>query len=130
MNKLTAGQLLMINQKLTGSKEDVSKKTRILIEEIIQMPYEQNEMSLYKYKGIISKASKLGSSIARIKPFDHKNNQTAVIAALTLLELNNVKIADYEDNISQLVEYFLAGDIESGCEWIRKRRIDSEVAEL
>lgn len=130
MNKLTAGQLVMINQKLTGNREDVNEKTRILIEEIVQMPYEQNEMSLYKYKGIIPKASKLGCSIARIKPFKQKNNQTAVIAALTLLELNGVKLTDYEDNVTQLVEYFLAGDLESGCEWMRRRRIDSEVAEL
>lgn len=130
MNKLTAGHLVMINQMLTGSKEDESQKATILIEEIIQMTYEQNEMSLYKYKGIISKASKLGCTIARIKPFEHKNNQTAVIAALTLLELNNVKLIDYEENIPQLVDYFLAGDIESGCEWIRKRRKDSEVADL
>lgn len=130
MNKLTAGQLVMINQKLVGNNEDVNEKTRILIEQIVEMPYEQNEMSSYKYKGIIEKASKLGCSIARIKPFEQKNNQTAVIATLTLLELNNVRLVNYEDNVSQLVQYFTAGDIESGCEWIRKRRIDSELAEL
>lgn len=130
MNKLTAAQLVMINQKLTGNKADISQKTKILIEEIVQMPYELNEMSLYKYKGTIEKASKLGSSIARIKPFENKNNQTAVIAALSLLELNNVKLTDYENNVSQLVEYFIAGDIESGCEWIRKRRVDGDIADL
>ncbi len=128
MNKLTAGQLIMINQKLVKKKFDISEKTQILIEEIVQMPYEQNEMSLYKYKGVIQKASKLGSAISRIRPFDDRNDQTAVIAALTLLELNGIKMTDYKDNVSQLVQYFLIGDIESGCEWIRKRCVDSETA--
>ncbi len=120
MNKLTAEQLIIINQKITD--RTVSEKVKKSIENIVEIPYEQDDMATYKYKGIVAKSVKLGCSIARIKPFESNNTQTAVLAALTSLELNGISLVNYKEDISQLADFFLSNDIEGGCEWIEKRQ--------
>ena len=127
MNKLTANQLLMINQRITGVDVEASDNLMKKLETISNLPYEQDEMFFYKYKDVIAKASKLGCSIARIKPFTEKNNQTSVVALLTLLELNGVGLEKYDDDLPALVSFLETGDLESSCEWIRMHKIDNDV---
>lgn len=127
MNKLTAGQLLGINRKLTGNNNVASDELMNKLLRISEMPYEQDEKFFYKYKNAVAKASKLGCSIARIKPFETKNNQTAVLALLTLLELNNVKLAGYEKELSALVPYLEAGDLENCCQWIKRYTAEGDM---
>ena len=127
MNRLTAKQLLMINQKITCVDVKASDNLMKKLETISDLPYEQDEMFFYKYKDVIAKASKLGCSIARIKPFAEKNKQTSVVALLTLLELNGVGLEKYDDDLPLLVSFLEAGDLESSCEWIRMHKIDGHI---
>jgi prophage maintenance system killer protein len=127
MNKLTAKQLMMINQKLTGNNLDESSKEMMeKLEKISRMPYEQDERFFYKYKNTVAKASKLGCSIASIKPFPEKNNGTAILALLSLLELNRVKMVNYENDLKKLVNYMEADDDEKVCHWIENYKASED----
>lgn len=119
MNRLTGKQLFMINQKLTEDNTDASEVFMKKLEAISELPYEQDETLFYIYKDTIAKASKLGCSLARIKPFAKKNNQTAVLALLTLLALNKIEIQNYDKDIPKLVSILEAGDVEQGINWIK-----------
>ena len=126
MNKLTARQLLMINSKLTGKEINVSEKLNKTLEDISKMPYEQNEMFFYKYKDSVEKAAKLGCSVVKIKPFVSKNRQTAVLAMLTLLKLNGVRIERYEKDIPQLVSFLDGDDFTNVCRWILTHKVEED----
>lgn len=125
MNKITAGQLIIINRKVTGDTEHISDRAKNDVDEIIRIIYEQDEMFFYKYKGIVTKAVKLGSLISKTRPFRSGNDKTAVISALTLLELNGVKLKDYEEKIEELVDIFKKGSLEDGCDWIDLHKTDT-----
>ena len=129
MNKLTAKQLLMINWKLTGNEAKASDKLLIKLEEISKLPYEQDERFFYKYKNTVAKASKLGCSIACIKPFQEKNNQSAIFSLLSLLELNKVKLVDYENDLTSLVSLLESGDVEKTCDWIENHKFQGDTIE-
>lgn len=119
MNRLTGKQLFMINQKLTEDNTDASETFMKKLEAISELPYEQDETLFYIYKDTIAKASKLGCSLARIKPFAKKNNQTAVLALLTLLVLNRIELQNYDKDIPKLVSILESGDVEQGINWIK-----------
>lgn len=119
MNKLTAKQLLLMNQKLTN-EENVTPEVLNRVEEIALLPYRQDENSVYVYKDTIDKATVLGSSIARLRPFEKKNSQTAVVAMLTLLELNDIMLKNYENSIMELVECLLDGDLQRSSQWVKR----------
>jgi prophage maintenance system killer protein len=119
MNKLTAKQLLRMNQKLTNEVDETPEMLN-RIEEILHLPYQQDENAVYIYKDMIDKASVLGSSIARLRPFEKKNSQTAVIAMLTLLELNDIMMKNYENSIMELVEYLMEGDLLQSSQWVKR----------
>lgn len=124
MNKLTAKQLLLINQKLNKSTECVYDAQRLA--EIAENPYRQNEKSFYVYKSVSMKAAVLGSDIVRYKPFAEKNNQTAVVAMMTLLEINSYYIVGYESDLPLLIEYLTASDAERIDEWIAAHKASKE----
>lgn len=109
----------MINQKLTEDNTDASETFMKKLEAISELPYEQDETLFYIYKDTIAKASKLGCSLARIKPFAKKNNQTAVLALLTLLVLNRIELQNYDKDIPKLVSILEAGDVAQGINWIK-----------
>ena len=129
MNKLTAKQLLMINRKLVGEDVADSDESLKILEEIAKIPYEQDERFFYIYKNTVAKAAKLGCAIARIKPFRKKNNQSAVFSLLTLLELNKIKLVDYENDLATLVSLLEAGDVEKTGKWIEKYQIQGDLTE-
>ena len=120
MNKLTAKQLLMINRKLSGETTAVSDNLMKKLEDISKMPYEQNENFFYVYRNTVAKASKLGCSIATIKPFREKNNQTAILALLSLLELNKIQLTAYEAHLQTLVTLLESGDVDGTKGWIER----------
>jgi len=124
MNKLTAKQLLMINQKLTNNNHGASAALMKSLDEISKMPYIQNEAQFYVYRNTVAKASKLGCSIAQIRPFEKKNTQTAVLALLTLLELNGEKLSGYEDDIPGLVSLLCSGNEDGVRSWITRYKSD------
>ena len=119
MNKLTARQLLRINQKLTNEEGDVSEMLD-QIEEILRLPYHQDGKFAYVYKNAIDRACVLGSSIVRLRPFEKKNSQTAVVAVLTLLELNDVVLERYENNITELLSFLEEGDLLGSSRWVKR----------
>lgn len=120
MNKLTAKQLLMINQKLSDNYYGASEELMKRLEEISGMPYVQDEKFFCIYKNTVAKASKLGCSIAQIRPFAGKNTQTAVLALLALLELNGEKISGYESDMPGLVSLLNSGNVQGTEEWIKR----------
>lgn len=124
MNKLTSKQLFMINRKLTGGDSHTEGTLMEKLDEIAAAPYEQNDMFFYKYRDTVSKAAKLGSTLARQKPFASCNEGTAIIATLSLLELNGIRLDGYEDDIETLASCLCSGDLESCCEWIRCYRVN------
>lgn len=123
MNKLTAKQLWRINQKLTGEDAKASDERLKRLEEICKIPYEQDERFFYLYKNTEAKAAKLGCSIARIKPFEKKNCQTAILSLLSLLELNKIKLCDYEEDLIGLASLLETGDVEKTSSWIEEHKI-------
>lgn len=130
MNKLTAMQLLMINQKLTGQNVEISADAKKTLEAIASAPYEQNERALYIYRDIIAKAAKLGCILMQKRPFEHKNSQTTVIAILTFLELNGVKLIGYESNLSELLMHLNNNDMETVCQWIKMHKSENNITDL
>ena len=129
MNKLTVKQLLMINQKLTGKEIHASAVLLETLGVISKMPYEQDEGFFYKYKDTVAKAAKLGCSLAGAKPFPEKNNQTAIVSLLSLLELNKIKLTDYENDLPALVDLLEAGNVEKTCDWIENHKFQRDVFE-
>jgi prophage maintenance system killer protein len=91
------------------------------------MPYEQDEKFFYKYKNTVAKAAKLGCSVACIKPFEKKNIQSAIFSLLSLLELNNVRLVGYENDLITLVSCVESGDVEKTCDWIEKHKFQKEI---
>ena len=119
MNKLTAKQLLTINQKLTNVIDE-SPALLCKVEKISRLPYQRDDRAVYVYKNIVERASVLGSAIATGKPFEMKNNQTAVVAVLTLLKLNDVELENYESNVAELAEYLKSGNLSDSNQWIMR----------
>ena len=130
MNKLTAKQLLMINQKLTGDNAEIPPDVQSLLETIASAPYEQNERALYIYRDIIAKAAKLGCVLLQKRPFKHKNSQTAILSILTFLELNGIKLIGYENDLSELMAQLDSDDIEQVCQWINAHKAEDSIADL
>ena len=121
MNKLTAKQLLLINHKLTDGAPPAPTLMRRL-ETISQLPYRKNEDASYVYKSTIDRVSVLGCSIAKLKPFEKKNCQTAIVAILALLELNGIELENYEDSVAVLAEHLSSGNVSASSKWIRQHQ--------
>ena len=100
MNKITAKQLIKTNGIVTSRSEIPITEDRLkIINEIIESPYVQDEKFFYIYKTTIEKAAKLGCEIYRRKPFDEGNGKTAVLAILTLLDINGFILKDYKNDM-------------------------------
>ena len=119
MNKLTAKQLIMLNRKIVNDEARFTINEEAKIKEIAELPYEKDEEFFYKYKTTIEKSAKLGCLIATSEPFHKGNEETAMLAMITLLELNGYKIPDFELYLDELSEQLKSNDYEAVCSWIR-----------
>ena len=88
------------------------------LKEISDIPYQKDEELFYIYRTAVEKAAKLGSLIAIRKPFDTANRETAVLALLTLLDINGYKMTNYGKDVDELCALLEEGLIESTCKWI------------
>ena len=118
MNKLTAEQLLLLNQKITAEDAGDRQVNFDELKEISDIPYQKDEELFYIYRTAVEKSAKLGSLIAIRKPFAVANRETAVLALLTLLDINGYKMTNYSKDIDELCSLLEEGRIESTCRWI------------
>lgn len=122
MNKLTVGQLILLNRRLTGKPLDtreVSEEEALknILDEVV---YKKNTANFYNYKDTVEKAAKLGCLIVSKKPFKEKNSATAIFAVLTLLNINGYKMQDYANDLGLLKYWFEDQNYDKACEWIKE----------
>ena len=125
MNKLTPKQLILLNQKIVEDDAAVvTDEGMAMLEEIAEIPYEKNEELFYICKDAVEKAAVLGILIAERKPFSEANKETAVLALLTLLEINECKLKNYskKEDIEELCECLIHAEREAVCGWINAHK--------
>lgn len=119
MNKLTEKQLTLFNKKVA---QKVGLTPGIIDEDalrrVAEAPYVKDERFFYIYKGLIEKTAKLGCEIVNVRPFANTNIATATLAILTLLEINGIKLQDYENDIPELHQYLKIGEENQVIKWI------------
>jgi prophage maintenance system killer protein len=119
MNKLTPEQLVLLNRKIIADDEaSIPQVNFVDLKEITEIPYMKNEELFYIYKTAIEKAAKLGNLIVLRKPFVKANQETAVLALLTLLDINGYKMVNYSKDIEELCGYLEETKIDNTCKWI------------
>ena len=118
MNKLTPEQLMLLNQKIVSDEKVLPKVTDNELKEIAEFPYQKDEQLFYKYKTVAQKSAALGNIIAIKKPFVKANKETAVLALLTLLDINGYKMVDYKKDINELYECLEQPTTDDTCKWI------------
>ena len=112
--------MLLINQKLVSNPEDeLSEYSEKRLKEIAEIPYMQDEKLFLIYGAKFEQAAKLGCLIATRKPFKQENNKTALLALLITLDINGVRIVDYENDLTQLLEFLQQDDLDGTTTWIK-----------
>ena len=125
MNKLTPEQLVLLNRKLVAEEEFADSKINFnLLKEITEIPYEKNKELFYVHKTAIQKATILGILIANRQPFEKANQETAVLALLTLLDINGYKVINYGKDIEALCGYLIESNKEDTYKWIHAHLVN------
>lgn len=121
MNKLTPEQLVLLNRKIVSSDDAANSQVNLNeLQEITDIPYQKDDELFYVYKSTVEKSAKLGSIIAIRKPFAKANLETAVLALLTLLDINGYKMANYSKDVEELCGYLEEKNIKNTCKWINE----------
>lgn len=123
MNKLTAKQLLNINAKITNQKPLLFESEKELLDSITRAPYQQDKHLYYIYKTVSAKAAKLGCEIVKKKPFKNENEMTAIIAILTMMEVNGTKLYGYKDDLESLRSYLRSDQVDKVEEWLDSHKV-------
>ena len=125
MNKLTPEQLVLLNRKIIADDEaSIPQVNFDDLKEITEIPYKKNEELFYIYRTAIEKAAKLGNLIVLRKPFVKANQETAVLALLTLLDINGYKMVNYSKDIEELCRYLEEIKIDNTCKWINAHLVE------
>ena len=125
MNKLTPEQLVLLNRKIIADDEANIPQVKFDdLKEITEIPYQKNEELFYIYRTAIEKAAKLGNLIVLRKPFVKANQETAVLALLTLLDINGYKMVNYSKDIEELCRYLEEAKIDNTCKWINAHLVE------
>jgi len=125
MNKLTPEQLVLLNRKIIAVDEVSIPQVKFDdLKEITEIPYQKNEELFYIYRTTIEKAAKLGNLIVLRKPFVKANQETAVLALLTLLDINGYKMVNYSKDIEELCRYLEETNIDNTCKWINAHLVE------
>lgn len=125
MNKITAEQLVMAYNKLTGEALtlDSPRVCRAELRNILAQVWERVEdNATYVYPSVREKAAVQCLLMARCKPFPDRNAQTAALCAMLLLELNGVLLRADDAQVRRLLDLLHAPDTESGdvLAWINE----------
>ncbi len=119
MNKLTAEQLILLNKKITEDHMYMpSEECMNMIKEISDLPFNKERMFLFKYRDAIDRAVALGGEIIRQKPFARENNKTALLAFMTMLELNGYQLVDTSADLEELYRMLKEQNTAKCREWI------------
>lgn len=125
MNKLTPEQLVLLNRKIIADDEtNVTQVKFDDLKEIAEIPYQKSKELLYEFRTVIEKAAKLGNLIVLRKPFAQANEETAVLALLTLLDINGYKMVNYSKDIEELCRYLEETKIDNTCKWINAHLVE------
>lgn len=125
MNKLTPEQLVLLNRKIIADDEaSIPQVNFDDLKEITEIPYQKNEELFYIYRTTIEKAAKLGNVIVLRKPFVKANQETAVLALLTLLDINGYKMMNYSKDVEELCGYLEETKIDNTCKWINAHLVE------
>jgi len=125
MNKLTPEQLVLLNRKIIADDEtSILQENFDDLKEIAEIPYQKSKELLYEFRTVIEKAAKLGNLIVLRKPFAQANEETAVLALLTLLDINGYKMVNYSKDVDELCGYLEEKDIDNTCTWINAHLVD------
>lgn len=128
MNKLTPEQLVLLNRKIIADDETSIPQVNFDdLKEIAEIPYQKNKELLYVFRTVKEKAAKLGNLIALRKPFSQANEETAVLALLTLLDINGYKMVNYSKDIDELCGYLEEKDIDNTCTWINAHLVEKGI---
>ncbi len=120
MNKISARQLQLLNQIVLEIDDPAQLAGESpMLTRISEAPYEKDEELLYLNRHTWEKAAKLGCDIARFKPFDRGNMETAILAVFTLMDINGYEVSEYKDDISHLYSLLEKNDESATCEWIK-----------
>lgn len=125
MNKIVTKQLLMINSQITGNSENISEQKRKALNSAAAAPYELNENYYYIHRTLAAKAAKLGCELTKLQPFKDQNELTALVASLTMLEINGYRLIDYKEDIGELKALFKSNDISGAERWLTAHTIDN-----
>lgn len=116
MNTISVKQIILINTLVSGGNHCKLSESRMrLLEKIAEAPFKketgwdsvllyQYETSFYEYRTVVEKAAKLGCDLYRLKPFESWNTKTAIAVILTFLDINNITMKKYSDDIPALIK--------------------------
>ncbi len=131
MLKLTVRQLMALNEKATGTPLSLTQEAQAAMEaelqEIAALPYRQDPQLFYIHKSLPEQAVLLGCLIATRCPFPQGNGQTALLAMLTLLELNGIRLRPYRE-LPLLRCALEQNNAAQALHWIRNQQKNTELA--
>lgn len=119
MNKIAATQLHNINAYISGNNKPLSDKLLNRLNNVTAAPFQLDDNFYYIYKTLAAKAAKLGCEIVKVKPFETDNELTAVVAALTMLEINGSMPVHYKNDIDGLFRCLSENNIAQAEQWIK-----------
>lgn len=127
MNRLTPEQLVLLNQKINPEEKVLLSTTKLnQLKEITDIPYQKDEELFYVYRGTIEKAAKLGNLIVSRKPFYKSNQETAILALLTLLDINGYRMENYFNDIEDLRISLGETDLKNTIKWIKEHSVEDQ----
>ena len=125
MNKLTPEQLVLLNRKIIGDEESRDLQVNFdELNELTEIPYKKDKELFYVYKTVTEKAAVLGNLIVLRKPFAKANQETAVLALLTLLDINGYKMVNYSKDIEELCMYLEEATTDNTRKWIDAHKVE------
>ena len=125
MNKLTPEQLVLLNRKIIGDEESRDLQVNFdELNELTEIPYKKDKELFYVYKTVTEKAAVLGNLIVLRKPFAKANQETAVLALLTLLDINGYKMVNYSKDIEELCMYLEEATTDNTRKWIDANKFE------
>lgn len=130
MNKLTPEQIIFVYNKVTGqnyatdSPQVNLKKIKSINEEAWKHTADGTK---YEHLNIQSKAAVMCLELSRQKPFPNNNLKTAMLASITMLELNGIYIKLDDDTARQLSSLLIDcnTDYDELADWFKTHTLKS-----
>lgn len=130
MNKLTPEQIIFVYNKVSG-RNYAFNSPQVNFEAIQSITKEAwkhaEDEAKYKYLNIQSKAAVMCLELSRQKPFPDNNLKTAMLASITMLELNGFYIK-LDETTAQHLAIMLTDkntDYKELAEWFKTHTVKS-----